>query len=260
MPRILLRIAYDGTEYSGFQRQIETPRTIAGTVARAVTAATGEKDIEVSGASRTDAGVHALSNYAWFDTVSRIPPEKFSYVLNSKLPEDIRVIESRKVADDFTTRHLHFVKTYEYHIHNAEFPDPLQRRYAWFMHTDLDIASMSDAAQHFVGEKDFRSFCNSKSQVLTTVRTLLSAEVICTAEKMPRDITIRVRGTGFLYNMVRIIVGTLAEVGSGRLMPEDIDTIIGKKDRSEAGPTAPPQGLVLADMKIVVDTPETPGL
>lgn len=255
--RILLRVAYDGTNYHGWQVQ-PNAKTIEGELNRVLTQLTGE-EIQVTGASRTDAGVHALGNVAVFDTVSRIPAEKFSYALNQRLPEDIVVQSSAQVADDFHPRHCDCRKTYEYDILNRTFPLPAYRNTAYFLYGDLDLDAMRRACQAFLGEHDFASFCAAGAQVQTTVRTIYSLEVLeqplaVTGRGVPsqqspeRLLTIRVRGNGFLYNMVRIIAGTLVEVGRGHIRPEEVEGIIAACDRAKAGPTAPARGLRLVEI------------
>lgn len=278
--RILLRVAYDGTNYHGWQVQ-PNAKTIEGELNRVLTQLTGE-EIQVTGASRTDAGVHALGNVAVFDTVSKIPAEKFSYALNQRLPEDIVIQSSLQVADDFHPRHCDCRKTYEYDILNRTFPLPAYRNTAYFLYGDLDLDAMRKACQAFLGEHDFASFCAAGAQVQTTVRTIYSLEVleqplavtgrgskpasevtgadpICQptetaaveqSQRSPeRLLTIRVRGNGFLYNMVRIIAGTLVEVGRGHIRPEEVEGIIAACDRAKAGPTAPARGLRLVEIK-----------
>lgn len=256
--RILLRVAYDGTNYHGWQVQ-SNAKTIEGELNRVLTQLTGEK-IQVTGASRTDAGVHALGNVAVFDTVSKIPAEKFSYALNQRLPEDIVIQSSLQVADDFHPRHCDCCKTYEYDILNRTFPLPAYRNTAYFLYGDLDLDAMRRACQAFPGEHDFASFCAAGAQVQTTVRTIYSLEVLeqplavtgrgVSSQRSPeRLLTIRVRGNGFLYNMVRIIAGTLVEVGRGHIRPEEVEGIIAACDRAKAGPTAPARGLRLVEIK-----------
>ena len=241
--RILLRVAYDGTNYHGWQVQ-PNAKTIEGELNRVLTQLTGEK-IQVTGASRTDAGVHALGNVAVFDTASKIPAEKFSYALNQRLPEDIVIQSSLQVADDFHPRYCNSTKTYEYKILNRRFPDPLKRLYTHFVYMPLDVDKMKKAAEYIVGEHDFASFCSAGSQVESTVRTVYSLSV----NKRDDVISIRITGNGFLYNMVRIIVGTLMKVGLGVYPPEHIKEIIDAKDRYAAGPKAPARGLTLVEIK-----------
>ncbi len=224
MRRIRLRVAYDGTAYCGWQVQPEVP-TIEGELNQAISRLTKE-EIIVIGASRTDAGVHAKGNVAVFDTESTIPADRFAYALNPLLPEDIVVVASDEVEADWHPRHCDTEKTYEYKILNSKFPDPMRRR---------------DAAGYLKGEHDFKSFCNVHTQVEDTVRTIYDLEV----EKEEELITIRVRGNGFLYNMVRILAGTLIGVGRGAIAPEQIPAILEAKDRQAAGMTVPPQGLRL---------------
>jgi len=314
--RILLRVAYDGTNYHGWQLQ-PNAATIEGELNRALCALTGE-EIVVTAASRTDAGVHALGNVAVFDTTSRIPAEKFSYALNQRLPEDIVIQSSKQVADDFHPRHCDCRKTYEYDILNRTFPLPAYRNTAYFLYGTLNIEAMRRACQAFLGEHDFASFCAAGAQVQTTVRKIYSLEVECrplteagtpvppasgeavnaadgkrgeqvqqaqsasgemlnaaagksdeqvqqaqpesgetaipaaggaNAGSADQLLTIRVKGNGFLYNMVRIIAGTLVEVGRGHIKPEEVAGIIAAKDRAKAGPTAPARGLRLVEIE-----------
>lgn len=240
MKRIKLVVAYDGTNYCGWQIQ-PTGITIEGVLNQTLTQLLGE-EIRVIGASRTDSGVHSLGNVAVFDTETRIPPEKICYALNQRLPEDIVVQSSCEVAKEFHPRHCYSEKTYEYRILNRKIPVPTLRRYTYFYYRSLDITKMQQAAQYLIGKHDFQSFCSVKSSVENTVRQILS----CNVEKSQDDvITIRVTGTGFLYNMVRIIAGTLILVGVGDLEPEQIPEILEQMQRSAAGPTAPAQGLTM---------------
>ena len=239
MKRIKLIVAYDGTNYCGWQTQINgitveevLNKTLSGLL---------KEDIRVIGASRTDSGVHALGNVAVFDTESKIPGDKFSFALNQRLPEDIRIQESCQVADDFHPRFCDTIKTYEYKILNRKFALPTERLYSAFVYYPLDVEKMQMAAAYLVGEHDFKSFCSSGSQVESTVRTITDISV----EKHGEMISIRVSGNGFLYNMVRIIAGTLLDIGQGKRDPMDIFTILEAKDRSAAGPTAPAHGLTL---------------
>ena len=242
MARIMMRVAYDGTKYSGWQVQPNAV-TIEGALNAALKELTGE-DIQVIGASRTDAGVHSLGNVCVFDTASRIPAEKMCYAVNNLLPEDIRVIESGQVADDFHPRHCDSEKTYEYHIWNDTFDNPLVSRYAHFIYRKIDVPAMNRAAQYLLGEHDFKSFCSEKAEVLTTVREITDISV-SRDDRDERKITIRVTGKGFLYNMVRIISGTLIEVGTGLRTVESVKDTLEACKRETAGPTAPAKGLVL---------------
>lgn len=238
--RICLTVAYDGTNYHGWQVQ-NNGITIESELNRCLTDLFREP-IEVIGASRTDSGVHALGNIAVFDTTSRMPAEKISYALNQRLPEDIRIQKSEQVADDWHPRKCDSRKTYEYRIYRAQFPMPVKRLYSLFTYHELNVNWMQEAAAYLEGEHDFKSFCQTGAQVESTVRTLYSVEV---EEQGENDLVIRVCGNGFLYNMVRIIVGTLLEIGQGKRDPMDIFTILEARNRSAAGPTAPAQGLTL---------------
>ncbi len=237
--RVRLTVAYDGTNYHGWQVQ-KNGITIESELNRCLRALLGE-DIQVIGASRTDAGVHALGNVAVFDTCARIPAEKISYALNQRLPEDIRIQKSEAVGLDWHPRYVSSRKTYEYRIYRGEFPMPVKRLYSYFTYRKLDVNRMVEAAAYLEGEHDFKSFCQTGAQVESTVRTIYSAQV----EEQGADLVIRICGNGFLYNMIRIIAGTLMDIGEGKRSPEDMETIIEAKDRGAAGPTAPPQGLTL---------------
>lgn len=239
MRRIKLVVAYDGTEYCGFQVQNNGP-TIEGELNK-VLSELFKEDIRVIGASRTDSGVHAYCNVAVFDTNARMPAEKMVYAINQRLPEDVRVQESSEVAADFHPRHTDSRKTYEYRIYNASVQNPMKRRYALWNYYKLDVEKMKEAATYLVGEHDFKSFCSADTQVESTVRTVYEVSVTQSGE----DIVISVSGNGFLYNMVRIIAGTLLEVGKGRIEPNEMPRILEAKNRQASGPTAPPHGLTL---------------
>lgn len=239
MKRIRLTVAYDGTNYNGWQVQ-PNGITIEGVLNRALTELTGEP-VTVIGASRTDSGVHSLGNVAVFDTETRIPPDKISYALNQRLPDDIVVQHSCEVPPDFHPRRSASRKTYEYKILNRTFPMPLRRFDTYFYHRRLNVADMQEAAQLLVGEHDFKSFCSIHTQAESTVRTIYSL----TVEKQGDLIVIRVTGSGFLYNMVRILAGTLLQAGSGERKPGEMTQILNAADRSAAGPTAPACGLTM---------------
>lgn len=244
MRRIRILVAYDGTDYCGWQIQ-PNGITIEEELNDKLSKLTGE-DIHVIGASRTDSGVHALGNVAVFDTESPIPPDRMAYALNQKLSEDIVVVRSEEAPLDWHPRYQKQVtKTYEYHIYNAAFPNPLKRRYSAFVSFPMDIEKMRKGASFLVGEHDFVSFCNVRTNVEDTVRRIDGIEI----DKKGEDITIRVTGNGFLYNMVRIIAGTLIRVGRGFYTPEKVKEILDAKERTKAGVTAPPEGLVLVEIK-----------
>ena len=247
MKRVGLVVAYDGTKYSGWQTQ-PNGITIQGVLNDTLSELLGEK-IETIGASRTDAGVHALGNVAVFDTESRIPGEKFSYALNQRLPEDIRIQLSEEVEPDFHPRYCDTRKTYEYHIQNGKIPLPTERLYSHLVIFPLNIQAMQEAGQYLVGTHDFKSFCAAKTQAQTTVRTVTGIEVeahpLSEGEYPSKKVIIRVTGEGFLYNMVRIISGTLIKVGLGVYPPEHVKQILEDCDRSKAGETVPAKGLFL---------------
>lgn len=239
MKRVKLIVAYEGVNYHGWQLQ-PNALTVEGVLNRELSALLKE-EITVIGASRTDAGVHSLGNVAVFDTKTRMPAEKISYALNQHLPDDIVVQDSCEVAADFHPRHCNSRKTYEYRIWNAMFPLPTLRRQTYFYHRPLDVQRMQQAADHLVGVHDFKSFCSVNTQVEDTTRELFQAKVT----QEGALIRIRVTGSGFLYNMVRILAGTLIQVGNGQLAPEAIPDILKAKDRTAAGPTAPAHGLTM---------------
>lgn len=274
--RIMLTIAYDGTDYVGWQMQ---PNGIA--VEQVINKALSEllkEDIIIAGASRTDSGVHADGNVAVFDTETRIPADKICFALNQRLPKDIVCTSSCEVKPEFHPRHADCTKTYEYTIYNAVHPDPIKRRYSYFVYVPLDIDAMRQAAEYLKGEHDFASFCSAHAQVKTTVRNIYSLDIIqgdeinqgdgSLIEKgnnedkkeatdidgpqriyISHDIKIRISGNGFLYNMVRIIVGTLVKVGYHFYPPEYVKTILDACDRTKAGPKAPAEGLKLVGIE-----------
>ena len=275
MKRVMLTVAYDGTHYHGWQIQPNN-ETIEGILNRCLSELLGET-IEVVGASRTDSGVHAMGNVAVFDTVSPIPADKISYALNGRLPEDIRIQKSKEVPIEFHPRRCASRKTYEYRIYCAPFPMPVKRLYSYFTYVPIDVDLMSQAAEYLVGEHDFKSFCSTEAQVETTVRQIESIQVwqessmgnakscdgihaqqgieyiedsdAAGIDQMSREIVIRVTGRGFLYNMVRIIAGTLMEIGRGHIAPQEMKRIIEARDRRAAGPTAPACGLTLVKIE-----------
>lgn len=240
--RVLLVVAYDGTNYCGWQVQ-NNGETIEGVLNRELSALFGG-EIRVIGASRTDSGVHARGNIAVFDTDTRMPAEKISYALNRRLPEDIRIQSSMEVAADFHPRKRACTKYYEYRILNREFEQPEFRLNSCFFRRKLDVERMKAACPFFLGEHDFKSFCSIHTQAETTVRTIYDLHV----EQDGDLIRICVSGNGFLYNMVRILAGTLIQIGAGACEPEEIPAMLEAKDRQAAGPTAPAKGLTLIGM------------
>ncbi len=247
MKRVKMIVAYDGTNYKGWQVQ-PNGITIEEVLNKHLSNLLGE-EIVVTGASRTDSGVHSLGNVAIFDTNTRMPADKISFALNQRLPEDIVVQGSCEVPSDWHPRYRNSRKTYEYRILNRTFRMPTRRLDTYFYHHPLDVEKMRQAASYLVGEHDFKSFCAIGAQVKTTVRTIYSCDVI----KENDIITIRVTGNGFLYNMVRIIAGTLVRVGGGEMQPEQIPEILAALDRSAAGPTAPAHGLTMIGLEYEED-------
>ena len=250
MRRILLVIAYDGTAYCGYQVQ-KNGETVEGMLNRELSRFLGE-EISLIGASRTDSGVHAMGNVAVFDTQSRMPADKFSFALNKSLPPDIRIQASMEAPSDFHPRRTSCIKTYEYRILNRRVENPGERFNSYFYKEKLDVERMKAAYPYLIGEHDFKSFCSIHTSAGTTVRTVYSMGIT----KEGEIIKIRITGNGFLYNMVRIIAGTLIQVGAGKLMPQDMASILSARDRKAAGPTAPAKGLTLVGMEF----PEYPQL
>lgn len=249
MKRVKLVIAYDGTNYCGWQTQ-PNGMTIEELLNQHLSALLKE-DIQVIGASRTDSGVHALGNIAVFDTNTRIPAEKIAFALNQRLPADVVVQSSCEVPVDFHPRKCNSRKTYEYRILNRKIPMPRERFNSLFYYMPLDVDRMKKAAEYFIGEHDFVSFCSTRNQAEDTVRTIYSL----TLEKQDDMIVLRICGNGFLYNMVRIIVGTLLRVGTGYYTPEYVGEILDARDRSFAGPKAPAHGLTLVSIEEEAELP-----
>ena len=241
--RVKLVVAYEGTNYCGWQIQ-PNGITIEQVLNETLSSLLGE-EITVTGASRTDAGVHSLGNVAVFETHTKMPAEKISFALNQRLPEDIVVQESCQVPEDFHPRFSKSRKTYEYRILNCRFRQPLERRTSYFYHYPLDVSAMQKAAAYLVGEHDFTSFASVHAQTNTYVRMIYALDVVREGDM----IRIRVQGNGFLYNMVRIIAGTLIQEGAGIKKPEDMESILAGKDRELAGPTAPAHGLTMIGLE-----------
>ena len=249
MKRVKIVVAYDGTNYCGWQVQ-PNGLSVQEVLEKHLSDLLCE-EIRITGASRTDAGVHALGNVAAFNTSARMAADRISFAMNTRLPADIRIQESAEVPMEFHPRFANTVKTYEYRIFNRKFPDPTKRLYSFFYHYPLDVEKMQEAAGYLVGEHDFKSFCTAKPEVESTVRTIYSLDVFKEGEDM---IVLRVRGNGFLYNMIRIIAGTLIRVGGGAYPPKHVKEILEAKDRSLAGETARPEGLTLVE----IEYPEEP--
>ena len=251
MRRIMLTVAYDGTNYCGWQIQ-PTGITIEEVLNQALSHLLRE-EIHVLGVSRTDSGVHALGNLCVFDTETRIPAEKICYAVNQGLPGDIVVQKSEEVPLGYHPRKCNSEKTYEYVIYNNRLPNPVERLYSYFFYMPLDVDKMKQAAVYLVGEHDFKSFCSARTQVENTVRTITALSV----ERDGCRIRIRVSGTGFLYNMVRIMAGTLYETAIGHIPPDSIPERLASRNRRLMGRTAPPEGLYLN--RVFYDDGEIPG-
>ncbi len=244
MRNIKIVLAYEGTDFAGWQVQ-PGRRTIQGEI-EAVLAAIEGKAVKVLGSGRTDAGVHALGQVASFEIENALPLENLERALNHRLPPAIRVLSAEQVAPEFHARHSATAKTYEYRIWREAICPPFERRYVWQLPYPLDEEAMIAAAPLFEGERDFRSLAtNGGRDRDSTVRTIHRSHL----ERQGPRLVYRVRGSGFLYNMVRNIVGVLAEVGRGNFKVEDVEPILEACDRRRAGPTAPPVGLFLAEVE-----------
>ncbi len=243
MRNIKLTLQYDGTAYHGWQTQLNAP-TVQETLEGAIEQITKAKP-KLFGSSRTDAGVHAKGFVCNFKSETNIPIEKLPIALNTCLPDDIVCVSAEDVDLGFNSRFSAHKKCYTYYISNSKFPNPFMRNYSWHFPYKLDIEKMKIATSAFIGEHDFIGFAASGFTVKTTVREIYSLDVEKQEDNM---IKITVVGNGFLYNMVRIIAGTLAFVGTGKIDPLDMPEIIKSKDRKRAGITAPAQGLYLTEV------------
>ena len=242
--RIKLTVSYDGTSYCGWQVQ-PNKITVQQVLQDAISKATGENDIKVTGSGRTDAGVHAVGQIAHFDTKSSIPPHKFFKAINAHLPLDIRVKDSELVSDDFDARKTAKKKTYCYTLYFGEVEQPLKERYATFIDRKTDIEKMRSAAKLFVGEHDFKCFNASGGGAKTTVRTIYNIDI----EKKDDELKVLVTGNGFLYNMVRTLVGTLLSVGQGEKTEDYIRKMLITGDRNLCGKTLAAKGLCLMSVE-----------
>ncbi len=242
MSNIKLILEYDGTEYAGWQRQ-DNAVTVQQVLEEALHRLTGE-DISVIASSRTDSGVHARGQTVNFHTSSRIPPEKYSFALNALLPPDIRVVSSERVPDDFHSRYWAKGKKYKYCMVVGPHGTAIGHRYYAHITPPLDIEAMERSCRHFIGTHDFAAFRSTGSPVKSTVRTIFEAEL----ERDGRYLYFIVKGDGFLYNMVRIMAGTLIYVGKGKIKPDEIPDILLSRDRKRAGITAPAHGLFLEEV------------
>lgn len=244
---ILLHLAYEGTRYSGWQAQPGLP-TVQGTLAEAIRSISGEA-VEPRGMSRTDAGVHAVAQRAVFTTTKDLSARQWRNAVNARLPDDIAVVDACEVPADYDPVAAALRKRYRYRIHDAAWRPVVGRRFVWRWRSKLDESRMAAAAAALVGEHDFTSFEATPSTRISKVRTIYSLTVTRRDgfdDQPGAEVWVEVEGNGFLHNMVRIIVGTLVMVGAGRRDPDWVAAAVAARDRKAAGPTAPPEGLVLA--------------
>ena len=240
MQRIKITLSYDGTAFNGYQVQ-PNGRTVQEELQRALKQMHKGEAVQVTGSGRTDARVHAFGQVIHFDTTLSIPLENWTRALNAQLPDDVRVLHSEAVSSDFHARYDVVRKTYQYRVHNRAALDVFRRNYAVHEPQSLDLMEMKRAAAYLSGEHDFTSFCASKTDVKNKVRTIYRIEI----DQVQDELVFTFEGSGFLYNMVRILMGTLFEIGKGRRSADDIPMILEAKDRNKAGKTAPPHGLYL---------------
>jgi tRNA pseudouridine38-40 synthase len=249
MRNLKLTLAYDGSEFSGWQVQPDAP-TVQGTLASAIGRLTGE-NVLPQGSGRTDAGVHALGQVASFSTLAPIPAENLVKALNDILPASIRVLEASEASPEFHARKSARAKTYRYRIYRGPICPPILARYVWHYPYPLDQDAMLDAAGLVVGEHDFTSFAavdperDREDGAVSNVRRIFSSQW----EVQGEELAYTVRGRGFLHHMVRNLVGTFILVGKGTLKPEDLTRILEARNRSAAGPTAPASGLYLVSVE-----------
>jgi tRNA pseudouridine38-40 synthase len=248
--RYKLTVAYDGTDFHGWQEQnppgLAPLRTVQATLRSAIQQAVG-RPIELIGASRTDSGVHALGQVAAFTADCSIPIERLALAINARLDDDLEVRSAEIAPDDFDPIGHAKRKQYRYRIWNSSQRPLMHRRHVYHCWSDLDPRRMNDAAMRLVGEHDFEGFANAGHGRLTTVRTVYDCRI--EPDSAGCEVHVVIQGNGFLYNMVRIIAGTLIEVGRGQFAPSHINEILTHADRAAAGPTLPPQGLCLEWIK-----------
>lgn len=242
MRRIKLIVEYEGTNYAGWQRQ-ENALAVQQVLETALYHVTGET-VTMTGAGRTDAGVHALGQCVHFDTNCGIEDKKISYALNAHLPSDIRVRHAVAVENDFHARFSATGKQYEYHIHHSAHASAIYRNFRWHVYVPLELERMQKCAEYLVGEHDFAAFMSTGSEVKDTVRTIHTAKVTGSGD----EVIMQFSGNGFLYNMVRIMVGTLVQVGAKKLPIKVISNMLETGNRALGGPTAPPHGLILTEV------------
>lgn len=256
---IRLTLAYEGTRYSGWQAQ-PGRETVQGMLAAAIRSVSGE-DLRPRGASRTDAGVHALGQVVSFTTSSGLEPAVWGRALNARLPADVTVLEAEEAPAGFDPVSAAVRKRYRYRIHDAAWRPVLQRHLVWRWKSRLDVGAMQAAATHLVGEHDFTSFETTPSTRRSKVRTIHALDVFRHAgydDAPGAEVWIEVVGNGFLYNMVRIIAGSLVMVGCGKRTPDWVRAALAARSRPAAGPTAPPQGLVLVSIDLATQPAPPP--
>lgn len=253
MTTVRLHIAYDGAAYHGWAEQPDVP-TVQGTVRTALGRLLGEVDVALQGASRTDAGVHALGQVASFSHDTSRTVWDFVRGLNALTPDDIAIWHAEAVGDGFNARHCSTGKRYRYRIWPYRFPDPLRRGQTWLVKQHLDVDVMRRAAESLVGVHDFTSFRAADCQAATTTRELTRVEL----EQVDDELVVWVEGTAFLKYMVRNIVGTLVDIGTGLRAPDSIPTILAARSRARAGVCAPPHGLTLMEVFYENDPWDTP--
>lgn len=237
-------VAYDGTRYKGWQSQKTTDATVEGKIEGVLEKAIGHP-VDVIGSGRTDAGVHAKGQTANFHMEEKFSPEELLSILNRYLPEDIAVLSAEEVPERFHSRFSAVEKTYQYRIHTGSIPEVFERKYVYTHTEPLMIEQMKKAAEYMVGTQDFTSFCGNRHMKKSAVRSVYEIRF----EVTEQEIRIIYRGSGFLQNMIRIMTGTLIEVGQGKRTPEEIPAVLAAKNREAAGYTAPPQGLMLMEVK-----------
>ena len=238
-----ITLAYDGSRYSGWQKQGNTPNTIQGKLEKVLSAMFGSA-VEVHGSGRTDAGVHAAAQVANFKVNTKATPEEICKYLRAYLPQDIGVLRVEEVSERFHARLSAKRKTYRYRVWNSDLPNVFEKKYLYICPEPLDVAAMQACIPYFLGEHDFRAFCANKRYKKSTVRTIYSMEL----EQLGHELRLTVNGNGFLYNMVRLLMGTMLEVGKGNRRPEDIPMIFESGARYMAGPMAPACGLCMMEV------------
>ena len=237
-------VSYDGTLFHGFQIQ-PNQRTVQNELEKAISSI-AKKKINIYASGRTDAGVHANQQVINFNTESSVPPEKWRIAMNSILPEDIIITDSQEVSMDFHARYNVKQKTYRYYLYNSKLNDVFRRNYWWHYPYEIDIEKMIEASKYFIGEHDFTSFSSSKTAIENKVRTVYDFNI---QRNQKNELIFEITGNGFLYNMVRIIVGSVVDVGRGRMKLKKIPELLEKKEKQGKGPTAPAHGLYLWEVK-----------